>query len=74
MDHLVEKIEHNAHNAPKTNATTETTIHYAAETADLLLQLAREVHELKRELEGAKARVVYLEGRMLEGSMNTQEG
>ena len=64
MDHLVEKIEHNAHNAPKTNATTETTIHYAAETADLLLQLAREVQGLKVELGGAKARVVYLEGRM----------
>ena len=58
MDHLVEKIEHNAHNAPKANATTEGVIHYAAETADLLLQLAREVQGLKAEvgrLKGSEA-------------------
>ena len=69
MDHLVEKIEHNAHNAPKTNATTETTIHYAAETADLLLQLARSVQGIEAKLEATDARLALLEGRM-----NTQEG
>ena len=64
MDHLVEKIEHNAHNAPKTNATTEGVIHYAAETADLLLQLAREVEGIRDKVDAINGSLAVIEMRL----------
>ena len=44
---LLRKIEENAHNAPRTDASASEHAIYAAETADLLLQLAREVEALQ---------------------------
>ena len=54
MRDLLERIEDHAHNAPRTDGTTADYAYYAADTADLVAQLAREVDALKQKLNDGK--------------------